>query len=216
MKYTKLIFNWISYLLLIPIIYIIISIILMSITVNNKNEKDLLNHVIYIKTNGVHLDLIIPKKDIIPELLFGVQHSNHEDFLAFGWGDEQFYLNTPTWNDLTFSNAFQAIFLDSSTLIHLTRYQSVQEDWIKILISDTQLNNINLYILKSFKKDQNRNKFLLKNKGYSSIDNFYKANGSYSLITTCNTWVNCGLKQSGIKACYWTPFDFGLTNIYEE
>jgi len=32
------------------------------------------------------------------------------DWLAFGWGDKGFYLNTPTWADLKFSTAVKAAF----------------------------------------------------------------------------------------------------------
>ncbi|REG87882.1 uncharacterized protein DUF2459 [Winogradskyella sediminis] len=58
-------------------------------------------------------------------------------------------------------------------------------------------------------------KIILENQGYSSIDDFYKAKGSYSCFKTCNSWVNSAFKESGLKSCLWTPFDFGLMNKYE-
>jgi hypothetical protein len=53
-------------------------------------------------------------------------------------------------------------------------------------------------------------KIILSERGYTRKDDFYKANGRYSLFKTCNSWVNLGFKESGLKACLWTPFDFGL------
>jgi len=51
---------------------------------------------------------------------------------------------------------------------------------------------------------------------YKNNEDFYEAKGSYSPIKTCNTWVNNGLKQSGIKASYWTLLDYGLLHKYKK
>ena len=57
---------------------------------------------------------------------------------------------------------------------------------------------------------------LVPQKLYGANNSFYRANGSYSPIKTCNTWVNDGFKESGLKASYWTLFDFGLLNKYSK
>ncbi len=135
--------------------------------------------------------------------------------MSFGWGEENFYLNTPTWNDLTFGNGFRALFLKSSTLIHLTRYEQKRNDWIEIKVSEMELKDLNSYIFDSFKTNNDGSKIMLENKGYSINDDFYKAKGNYSCFKTCNSWVNSGFKQSGLKPCLWTPFDFSLMNKYK-
>jgi hypothetical protein len=71
-----------------------------------------------------------------------------------------------------------------------------------------------VYISKSFKKNNKGKKQIIKQHLYGVNNTFYKANGSYSPKKTCNTWVNSGFKQSGLKASYWTLFDFGLLNKY--
>ena len=68
--------------------------------------------------------------------------------------------------------------------------------------------------MRTFILNEKGEKILLKNKGYTSRDDFYKAKGSFSFYKTCNSWVNTGFKKSGLKACLWTPFDFGLMNKY--
>ena len=139
----------------------------------------------------------------------------NEKYLSFGWGDENFYVNTPTCGDLTFRNAFKAMFLKSPTLMYLTRYKSELSDWIEIKISKTELQKLNSYLLNTFKTNENGKKIILKNQGYSSTDDFYKAKGSYSCFKTCNSWVNSGFKESGLTSCLWTPFNFGLITKYE-
>jgi len=211
----KKIAKWILFLLSIPIGYLLIALILTAITIDKKDIETICDKTIFLSTNGVHLDVVLAKKDIDSILLAGIITTEKEQYLSFGWGEENFYLNIPTWNDLTLSTAFKALFLESATLMHITRYQQKQNYWIEIKINKTEMQNLNTYLLSSFRVDEERNKIILENKGYSALDDFYKAEGNYSCLNTCNTWVNTGFKESGLKSCYWTPFDFGLLNKYK-
>lgn len=215
MKIAKKILKWVLYFLLIPLGYIVVSLILSAITIDRIASNEDLNKTIYLSTNGVHLDIVLLKKDIDVSLLSDLKHNSSDNYLAFGWGDEDFYINTPTWGDLTLGTAFNAMFLNSTTLMHVTRYGSARADWVKIEISETALQKLTTYLSNSFETNENGSKIMLKDKGYSFIDDFYKATGNYSCLKTCNTWVNQGLKESGLKSCFWTPFDFGLMNKYE-
>ncbi len=215
MKVIEKIVKWILYLLAIPIAYVIIAFILTEITVDRTEVNTVNNVIIYLNTNGVHLNVVLPKNAIDINLLKDLEFEDSEKYISFGWGDENFYINTPTWGDLTFKNAFTAMFLESMTLIHLTRYKNKKYDWVEVKINKSELDKLNKYILNSFKKDKSGNKIILQGVKYSTNDNFYKANGSYSCFNNCNTWVNSAFKESGLKSCYWTPFDFGLINKYK-
>ncbi|MBN4084722.1 DUF2459 domain-containing protein [Flavobacteriaceae bacterium AH-315-B10] len=214
MKIVKKILKWFLYILAIPVIYLVISIILTAIIVKELDQSSANNKTIYLQTNGIHLNIIIPKNDIEIDLLKNLEVMENQKYISFGWGDENFYINTPTWSDLTFKNTFRAMFLKSTTLMHITRYKYKSEHWIEVNVDTSELNKLNQYIQEYFKKDDNGNKIILTGFAYSTNDNFYKANGSYSIFKTSNTWVNSGFKKSGLKACYWTPFDFGLINKY--
>ncbi|GAA3587193.1 DUF2459 domain-containing protein [Flavivirga amylovorans] len=216
MKFLKKLFKYMLYLLIIPGVYVIVSLLLTSITVNKIADNVHAVNTIYLNTNGVHLDVVIPKDQIDKKLMEGLNVEDEAKYLAFGWGDENFYLNTPTWGDLTFKNAFGALFLKSNSLIHLTRYSQNRSDWVALNVTRAQLTTLNHYLLSSFKLDSNGEKVILKGKGYSTNDDFYSAKGSYSCFKTCNSWVNSAFKTSGLKSCYWTPFDFGLINKYED
>jgi len=215
MKTLKKIIKWTAFVLSIPMLYLVLSLILTFIGVNTTDTEDDNTETIYISTNGVHLNIILNKKDTDGFLLKDLVHNPSEQFLSFGWGDEMFYLNTPTWSDLTLKTTFSALFLKGPALIHVSRYQHEQPNWIAIKVSQSELRKVNALILQSFIKDENGSKTLLKGKGYSRYDNFYKAHGHYSAFKTCNTWVNTIFKQSGLKCCLWTPFDFGLINKYK-
>ena len=213
MKIIKKILKWFFYILLIPITYFLISLLLTYITVNKSDDLKDNSKVIYLSTNGVHLDIVIPKDNVSEDLITGLNQEGK--YYSFGWGDENFYINTPTWDDLTFGNAFSALFLKSSTLMHVTRYNSVRKSWVKVDLSEAELLKVNEHILNTFSITKSNEKVIIAAAGYQQNDNFYKAKGSYSCFNTCNSWVNKGFKSSGLKACYWTPFDFGLIGKYE-
>ncbi|MCU0438273.1 MAG: TIGR02117 family protein [Raineya sp.] len=179
---------------------------------------------IYILTNGVHTDIVLPIKtayiDWSKEIKFENTRSKDTTFqyVALGWGDKGFYLETPTWADLKFSTAFKAAFGLSKTAIHATFYQELKENknCVKIKISAQQYQNLISYIKKSFKSDaEGHFLHIITNANYGKSDAFYEATGSYSLFHTCNTWTNNALKASGQKACVWTPFDTGIFYQYQ-
>ncbi|XZF15841.1 TIGR02117 family protein [Chitinophagaceae bacterium MMS25-I14] len=180
---------------------------------------------IYIKTNGVHTDLVMPVRtaqiDWSRELPFSntAGKDTTAQYIAMGWGDKGFYLETPTWADLKFSTAFKAAFALSTAAIHTTYYKTLQEgaDCKKIEISSTQYDRLIQYIHKSFRTDAAGHMIhIVTNANYGADDAFYEAGGSYSLFHTCNTWANSGLKSCGQKACLWTPFDKGIFYQYEK
>jgi uncharacterized protein (TIGR02117 family) len=184
-------------------------------------EKDV---TVYIITNGVHTDIVVPLKneyyDWAKEVKFS--HTKLQDtnmnYLAMGWGDKGFYLETPTWGDLKFSVAFNAAFGLGSTAIHATFYKSMQENATckKISISKAQYQRLIQYICDSFKKDKEGHFInIVTTANYGNMDAFYEANGKYSALKTCNTWANNSLKACGQKACLWTPFDTGIFLKYE-
>ncbi len=215
MKVFKKILKWLLYFLLIPVVYLLVALILTTITIDRKIDNGVSAKSIYLSTNGVHLDIVIPKTNLDDSLLSGIKLDGTEQYLSFGWGDENFYINTPTWGDLTFANAFRAMFITSTTLMHVTRNEQKGFGWVEIKVNESELAKLNAFLLNAFETDHNGMKIILKNQGYTTIDDFYKSKGSYSCFNTCNSWVNKGLKQSGLKSCLWTPFDFGLMNKYE-
>ena len=176
MKIVKKIIKWGLYFLLVPLTYVIISLILSSITIDRIASNESSEKLIYLNTNGVHLDFVIQIENVDSLVLSGIKYNRNEKYLSFGWGDENFYINTPTWGDLTFTNAYSAMFLESSTLMHVTRYKQKRSDWVEIKVTETELRKLNNYLLNTFEINEDGMKIILENKGYSSIDDFYKSN----------------------------------------
>lgn len=209
----KIIFRIVKYglitLLSLPFIYILIAFVLSYIPSSLETEKDPKNEYIFISSNGVHLDIIFPNR-LLTENLRTELNTPSTSFTSFGWGDKDFYLNTPEWKDLSFKTAYSALFCTSETLMHVDRYTKANPRWDSVAVSQNNLNALQEHITGSFYKDSTDAFVKIPNAHYSNLDNFYYANGSYSCFMTCNTWVNSALKQSNLPASLWTPFDFGV------
>ncbi len=205
------------------LMYALATYILSRITIDKEpNTKE--EVAIYILTNGVHTDIVMPIKtdaiDWSSEVKFEntLSKDSTYQFLALGWGDKGFYLETPTWADLKASVAFNAAFGLGTTAIHATYYKRMPESETckKILISKEQYIRLRDYINDSFQKDANGHFINIKTTAnYGKTDAFYEANGSYSLFHSCNTWANNALKSCGQKSCLWTIFDTGIFLKYE-
>lgn len=179
---------------------------------------------IYLLTNGVHTDLVLPVKT--PQIDWS-QHLKYENtkskqtgynFVAIGWGDKGFYLDTPTWAELKFSTAFKAATGLSTAAIHATYYRTMTEgeDCVKVNISNDQYQRLIKYIQKDLiKKNNGELTHIQTDAVYGDSDAFYDATGSYSLFHTCNSWTNNALKAGGLKASVWTPFDKGIFHQYK-
>ena len=193
----KNIIKWLLIIKLSAIILFVLFYFISSSIVINKNQ-DSYDQVIYLKDNGRHIDIIIKEND---------------KYIEYGWGSEIFYLNVPTWDDLTFSIVFKALFTKPNSLMHVTTFNNVEDDWIIVNVNNEQLDKMKELISNSFKTIKGEKVF--KSNGYTSNDIFYEANGSYSIFKTCNTWSNSILKNSGVKSLLWTPFSSDISQLYE-
>jgi uncharacterized protein (TIGR02117 family) len=191
-------------------IYVGLSFLLSYIPVNNDQPKEQGPNRIYAHSNGVHLDLVFPVEMIPAQLHSQLVYAPGTQLLAIGWGDKGFYLDTPTWAELSPKVAIKAMFLPSSTAMHVTEHTAVNANWSRIDLTDEQLGQLWGYIMASFHTNTSGKITELAGEGYTNHDRFYEANGNYSMFKTCNSWVNIGLRRIGVKTAIWTPMDKGV------
>lgn len=205
-------------------LYVALSLLLPFIEVPAKNDGQKKEIPIYIYTNGVHTDIVMPVKNDLQDWNAKIPSSNTKsrrtdfEYVGIGWGDKGFYLDTPTWADLKFSTAFKAAFWLSESAMHCTYYTEIKEgaDCKRIMISRNQYKNLVRFIEDKFDRDQNGNFILIPTDAvYGENDAFYDAQGRYSFLDTCNTWANNALKAAGQKAALWTPSDYGIFLHYK-
>lgn len=208
----------------IIVLYGLMAYLLPFIEVSAKDDGEKKEIPIYIYTNGVHTDIVMPVRNDMQDWSTKIPFANTKskktdyNYIGVGWGDKGFYLDTPTWADLKFSTAFKAAFWLGESAMHCTYYKTMKEadDCKIIMISRSQYKDLTKFVEDKFDKDQNGNFILIPtNAVYSDNDAFYDAQGKYSFLYTCNTWSNNALKAAGQKAAFWTPTDSGIFQHYK-
>jgi len=199
-------------------LYMIAAFTLPYITLNNSFRNAKKGIKIFVLSNGVHTDFVVPAfsssknwQTDFPQSDFNLNDPAYA-YIGFGWGDKGFYLDTPEWSDLTFSTAFKATFWLSETAMHVTYLKepdSSQENCAELIIDEATYFELINYIESGFEKNEN-GILKINHKGYGDHDLFYEANGTYSLFKTCNNWTSKGLKLVGVKTALWSPFSKGL------
>jgi len=229
MKYLKLSLKYtlksILFLIALILIYLLLAWLLPKIKVNSDYEPQEKGIEIFIASNGVHTDFVVPTKHYLKDWRNDFKPNEFEsvdttfEYVSLGWGDKGFFLNTPTWGDLKFSTAFKAAFFMSSTAMHVTykkRKPLETTSCKKLILTEEQYSKLIAYISSSFKKEKEAIT-LINHPGYNEFDNFYEADGTYSFLKTCNVWTGNGLQHIGIRVGYWTPLESGvMESVFED
>lgn len=159
-------------------------------------------------TNGVHLSFLFPTKSCQSWFQYVSPRNydtNRVKYLLFGWGDYQFYQETPTWDDFNLLTGLEALFYSSRSVVHVTGIEGEFKgaNYIKIALNKEECMNLSTYVLKSFK---NSNSALLDplSSGYTEVDFFYDSSLHYSALNTCNNWVASGFEELGFSLPFWS------------
>lgn len=225
MKFIKKILKYLLILIFVLVGYLFIVTVISYIPVNsNPKAVDKNTKIpVYILTNGVHTDIVVPIKNEYYDWSKKVSISDTKakdslmNFVAFGWGDKGFYLDTPTWADLKASTALKAVSGFNTTAMHVTFYKDLKENksCVKFFINSEDYQKLIAYIEASFQQKDNHFIKIETDAVYGNNDVFYDAIGHYSLFYTCNSWANQALKAANQKAALWTITDTGIFRQYQ-
>lgn len=173
----------------------------------------------YVISNGVHTDLVLPVRSAaidwtavfppgdVPGDAAGA------DFVAIGWGDREFYLNTPEWRDLTAGRAIAALSGAGRSLLHVTwlrRGELGERTWV-LPLDGPALASVIEHVKRSMAVDATGRAIVVPGRRYTPRDAFYEARGAYDAVTTCNTWTGRALRDAGAPVGTWTPFADNVT-----
>ncbi|MFD2245770.1 TIGR02117 family protein [Pontibacter ruber] len=197
-------------------LYLIVALLLGTLSVNNSYAQATEGIEVFVTDNGVHTDWVLPVNtpyiDWRSKLHLQDYAGADSSFthVSFGWGDRQFYMETPEWSDLTLTTAITSLFWPTRTAMHVEYIPAPLKPNKKqrpLVLTPQQYEALVNYILKTFQQ-QNGQFLLIPDHGYYDTDNFYEAHGKFHLFKTCNSWTNGGLKAIGAEAALWAPFSF--------
>jgi len=171
---------------------------------------------IYVRTNGVHADLVLPTREgsVDWSVEFPARHMRAlgmaSDWIAFGWGDRDFMLNTPTWADLRPLPVWNALSGLGSGAMHV---EYVTSPYVyasrRVRLSVEQYQRLVAFVRASFVHDADGRARRIGT-GYFDTDAFYEAVPTYTFWFTCNEWTRRALAAAGVRTAIWSPFDVGV------
>ena len=202
-KTLKLILKFFILFLLIIVLYFLTA-HLLTFVPSKRVETVKQNQKIYILYDEMHSDILLNIEGINQKLKTELKPiiQDRKGYLAFGWGDKETYLNTPTWNDIKISTSLKALFINTPSILHISFYRNVDrfKNIKKVELSKEEKGKLEESILETFDLE-NREIY----KGYSRDDLFYSSIYSYNLFHTCNTWTGDRLREANVSMSYWTP-----------
>lgn len=200
-------------LIVMPVLFFLSAWIGSSIPSNPDWEETPDGIEIFVGSNGIHTEIAMPiANDMIDwrgQFPIGDIASPYRSYthVSVSWGEKAFFLETPTWADLTPSVAVNAM-TGGSGVMHVAWYvrPAPSDDFRPLRISRSEYAKLSEQIKGQLAPGQSRQTF----PGYSSYDVFYDAIGTYHLGNTCNQWTSDRLAEAGIKTGRWTPMPGGV------
>lgn len=183
------------------------------IPVNNNFQPDLDGVKIYVTSNAVHADVIVP---VTNSVIDWRQEFSGDSFsgstlgashVAFGWGDKGFFIETPTWSDLKVSTAANALLTPSSTCMHVVfaDASAYSQEKRSVWISKDQYRKLVNFVQASFDTDESGQRIEIPDSAYGSRDAFFESHGRYHALNTCNSWVGRALGAADVRVPWLTP-----------
>jgi uncharacterized protein (TIGR02117 family) len=203
----------------IPTAYVAAAVLLGLVPANVAWHPPDQGITIYVRTNGVHTGILMPARNrymdwrpYAPGADLADPRWGNANYVAIGYGNRDFYLNTPTWADLSVRTAALALLGRGSSLLHVEHVHDPEPDaWQRpIKLRPAEYRRLVAFIRPRFRRDAAGHTIPLVGRGYGPNDMFYEANGGYSFILTCNEWTGRALRAAGVRTGLWTPLSQGV------
>ncbi|MBX0290078.1 TIGR02117 family protein [Hymenobacter sp. HSC-4F20] len=170
---------------------------------------------IFVVSNGFHTDVVLPLREAQTghNWLLALQQPaltarfRHYPYVAFGWGNEGFYLGS-MGGKFPGPKAIAGALFPSRTLMHVDFYRAAPDSGrhvVPLRISPGQYRLLTAYVQQSFQPDSLGQWQLRQPVGYTPEDFFFRARGRYHALRTCNDWTNQGLRRAGVRAALKAP-----------
>lgn len=202
-------------LVLAPVlVYLLLAVLAAFLPVNADRSPVAQGIRIYVASNGVHTDLLLPRsaaevnwRDEFPASDFPAV-PDAAPYLGFGWGDRDFYMATRRWADVSVALVWRALIGSGPTVVKVGNYVEPEpgERVVGLSLSEEEYHRLVRFVRQSFVRVAEQRPLLYRNSGYGDHDAFYAAHGRYSAFQTCNEWVADALREAGVTTPRWSPF----------
>lgn len=174
---------------------------------------------IYVIDNGIHTDLVVPVAAVgvdwrglaRAEDIADPRYAGHR-WLSVGWGDRDFYVNTPSWSRVRPLTVLCAAIGSGASVLHVEHLPepAAAAGVYPVMLTPAEYRRLAGFVRASFAAPGGR---VASQHGYGAHDAFYAARGRYSAVRTCNSWTGEALRHAGVRVGRWTPFPASVTSL---
>ncbi len=177
------------------------------------------DRVVLLLENPIHTDIAFPVDEKMMAA-FGFLSSDGLDplplgaeWIVVGWGGRAFYLNTPTWADLSAGPVFKALTVDAGVMhVALAGAIDPTDPAVRaIRVTEAEQERLIDAVLASFSRDAAGEPMPIDGAGYGDFDRFYEGEGWFNVLVGCNLWTARMLRAAGLTTGFWTPLPVLLT-----
>jgi len=169
---------------------------------------------IFLQSNGIHVEFVLPANAVNGPLAAAAARlpGGLAPYVAFGWGERDFFLNTPSWADFDLGVGAGALLWQTDVLMRVRPQDAAPSgpDARRLVLSRAQFERLAAFIAEGIYFPPDGVPVTVPSDLYDPGGVFLEGRGTYTLFYTCNEWVNDGLKQAGVRTAAWSPFPFGI------
>ncbi len=170
---------------------------------------------IYVESDSMHVNLILPVQNqafdwsqFLDLDQIGKDTQQSYRYLKFGWGDRDFYMNTPSWSEVKLSSVLRSLFLPGNpAALYVEGDAQLPHDQTADLkcvrVSQDDYLKLVGFIKASFQQTSQGQPIRIQDSTIAT-SGFYEATGHYSILRTCNTWAADGLDSAHIQTPLWS------------
>jgi uncharacterized protein (TIGR02117 family) len=201
------------------LLYLAAALIGSVVPVNRGWQEPERGVTIYLASNGIHADLILPARaegldwePLLPKQHFARPRPGAR-WIAFGSGEERVYLDTPRWRDITLRTVWAGL-AGGNRVMHVEWVADPSYAVREIRLRPEEYRRLWAAVRAEFQLDPRGRPRKVDAPGYGGSDAFYWATGQANAVRTCNSWAADRLRIAGVRTSLWSPFVQGLVWRY--
>jgi uncharacterized protein (TIGR02117 family) len=168
---------------------------------------------VYVSGDQMHTNFFVPVRtdafdwsQHLDLATIGKQASADYRYLQFGWGDRIFYVETPSWDQVSLSSAVRSLVLQNPAALFVKGHTALphypNETLKCVSLSEGNYVKLMHFLEASFQTDP-QGKVQRLSSGQDGDSSFYDATGRYSMFKTCNSWTADGLRAADVNTPLW-------------
>ena len=157
------------------------------------------DRTVFVVHDAWHAAIVIKKADIPAAVLPELKDFPSAEYVEFSWGDRD-YFPAP---EASLGLALKAAFWSSGSILHVVGFQNTIKnvypgaEIIEIPVTEEAFHRLSKFIADTFSR-AHPSTAADSRPGLFPNGRFYPAEGKFSLLRTCNTWVAEALSTAGL------------------